>query len=456
MNARHVVCRNLLALIVGWTVCFSTTVGKAEFTPIAGWDSQLFPSFVVATASVRPTGDDNKEGKPADDVEIIGDSHSIFGVELTSDQDANVKVTISCPAFLEPSVQTASLSAGKTVRVMPKMRYRYDRLAKNHQTVPTTFTYKVEVDGEEPEEKIVSITVRSINDCPFSLKEGDQYVDIGFTFAAYVNEQHPFVDKLLREALDGGIVNSFTGYQSDDPQEVLRQVYAVWHALSQRDMRYSSITTTAIGSQTVGSQNVRLIEESINNSQANCVDGAVLFASAIRKIGIETFLVMTPNHCYVGFYPHKQRKGTPLALETTMIGGDPADYAEIKTELDELIDEVWHETSSWRTFAAAVEVGTADYAKYGQKTDIDPNSKDWRQTIFISDCRKAGILPIPFNSTEEYQWTQPATEGDELVTETTEESETVESKTDKDDSDEDDDKEEDGDEDGDDDKKDDK
>ncbi len=430
MNARDV-CRNVSALILGWTVCLSATAGKAEFTPVAGWDSQLFPSFVVATAAIRPTKDD----KPSEGIETIGDPHSIFGVELTSDEDASVTVTISCPAFLEPSVQTATLTAGKTVRVMPKMRYRYDRLAKNHQTVPTNFTYKVEIDGEQPEEKIVAITVRSINDCPYSLKEGDQYVDIGFTFAAYVNEQHPFVDKLLRESLDAGIVTSFTGYQSDDPQEVLRQVYAVWHALSQRDMRYSSITATAVGSKTVGAQNVRLIEESINNSQANCVDGSVLFASAMRKIGIETFLVMTPDHCYVGFYPRKHRKGAPLALETTMIGGDPADYTEIKTELDEFVDESWHETPSWRTFAAAVEVGTADYAKFGQKKDVAPTDKAWRQTIYVSDCRKAGILPIPFNSTEEYQWTQPVITDDEATVETTEEPETVESTKDEDDSD---------------------
>lgn len=31
-------------------------------------------------------------------------------------------------------------------------------------------------------------------------------------FAVYVNEQYPFVDKVLREALDEGIVDSFSGY----------------------------------------------------------------------------------------------------------------------------------------------------------------------------------------------------------------------------------------------------
>ena len=48
--------------------------------------------------------------------------------------------------------------------------------------------------------------MRTINDCPFSLTQDDGVLDVSYTFAAYVNEQHPFVDKLLREALDIGIV----------------------------------------------------------------------------------------------------------------------------------------------------------------------------------------------------------------------------------------------------------
>src|SRR4029077_17901195 len=115
--------------------------------------------------------------------------------------------------------------------------------------------------------------------------------DVSYVFAGYVNEQHPFVDKVLREALDRGIVDSFTGYQSQDSNEVYRQVYALWDALGERDVRYSNITTSAAENQVISSQHVRLIDESINNAQANCVDGSVLFASLLRKIDIEPVLV---------------------------------------------------------------------------------------------------------------------------------------------------------------------
>jgi hypothetical protein len=102
-------------------------------------------------------------------------------------------------------------------------------------------------------------------------------------------------------------------------RSVIAQVYALWKALSRRDVRYSNITATAAVSEKVHSQHVRLIDESINNAQANCVDGSVLFASLLRKVGIEPYLVLIPGHCYVAF--QVDRQGTEIAaLETTLIG----------------------------------------------------------------------------------------------------------------------------------------
>ena len=64
---------------------------------------------------------------------------------------------------------------------------------------------------------------------------------------------------------------------------------------------------------------MRLLDETINNDQANCADGSVLFASLLRKIGIEAYLVMVPRHCYLAFA--LDEKGEKIvALETTLIG----------------------------------------------------------------------------------------------------------------------------------------
>ena len=58
--------------------------------------------------------------------------------------------------------------------------------------------------------------------------------DMTWMFAAYVNENHPLIDPILREALDTGIVNAFDGYQAGDEDDVYAQVFAVWNVIQRR------------------------------------------------------------------------------------------------------------------------------------------------------------------------------------------------------------------------------
>lgn len=94
---------------------------------------------------------------------------------------------------------------------------------------------------------------------------------MAFLFAAYINEDHPIIDQFLGQAKNMGLEKRFIGYQGDK-QTVLRQVYTVWYGLQRKGITYSSIVDTSLESQKVFSQNVRFIEESIYNTQANCVD----------------------------------------------------------------------------------------------------------------------------------------------------------------------------------------
>ena len=219
-------------------------------------------------------------------------------------------------------------------------------------------------------------------------------------FAAYVNEQHPFVDKVLREALDTGLVNAFTGYQSGEASEVYLQTYALWQALSLRDVRYSSITSEVAESEVVGSQHIRLIDESINNAQANCVDGSVLLASLLRKIGIEPLLVHVPGHCLLAFY--LDEKQTQLVgLETTMIGDSLEGDAVEVDGLEDLVDEETAEENSWKTFAAALARGTAILEKH-KKEFQDPKNHKY-MLISVAKARKAGVLAIGFQSNQRFE-----------------------------------------------------
>jgi hypothetical protein len=403
---------------------------------IDGWDRQLFPSYLVATATMRrpeaeeeePAGEATDESVDADSPDadsevteegeaeeateeewseeegsgyVIGNEDSVLGVTITSpEEETYVTVEIEAPGLLETSRWSGTLDEADTdYTIYPPLKFNYRALVANKQAIPVAITYRVTIGEYEPEEETVTMTLRSINDCPFAvIWDEENAMDISYMFAAYVNEQHPFVDKILREALDRGIVDSFSGYQAGDPAAVYKQVYAVWDALSQRDVRYSSITATAADNEIVRSQHVRLIDESINNAQANCVDGSVLLASLLRKIEIQPALVFVPGHCYVAFALDPEGKQW-AGLETTLLGSPLADSPRI-VDLKDVVDKKWVGERSWGTFQSAVDTGGKDLVAK-QEQFANPNDPTHR-VVSIASARRMGILPIAFDSSEKF------------------------------------------------------
>ncbi len=383
--------RILIAILFTW---ITTGHALAEFQIIAGWDRQLFPSYLIGTATVK--------SEPfAADADQLGDPLGLIGVTVKATQvNQQVRVSITCDDFLDPSDFTCKLTeADHDYQIFPKIRYRYGRLSNCRQTTPATLTVRVQRGNSPPEESSLTVVFRSVNDCPLKVIENGEVVDTKYAFAAFVNEQHPFVDKLLREALDLRIVDRFVGYQDKDPASVIRQVYALWDLMVARDVRYSDITASSIGSDQVLSQHVRLIEETTNNSQANCVDGSVLFVSMLRKIGINASLVLEPGHCYVVFSLDPQ--GEQLrGLETTLIDA-VLDWPE---QVDELCQNAVAEDSqdeySWPSFIESLRVASdklaTNQAKYQNRDEVD------YKVINIANARKLGVLPIPFDEREQF------------------------------------------------------
>lgn len=406
----------LFVTLFSWFVCLPSVSCGSDFIAIAGWDQQLFPSYIVGTATMKSNSDSN-------DPHRLGDPNGLIGVELVAPRsDSQVEVTIECEGFMETSRFAGRLpEGGETYSVFPKIKFRYDRLAECHQATPATITYRVKIDNETTQEQNVTVAFRPIHDCPLKIKVGESIVDTSFTFATYVNEQHPYVDKLLREALDIGLVEQFTGYQSNDQAEVMRQVYSIWDLCVARDVRYSSITTTAADSDSILSQHVRLIENTVNNQQANCVDGSVLMVSMLRKIGIDSFLVLVPGHCYLGFYVDEKRDRI-LCLENTLVGATVTLEEGEDDGVAEAIAEDYQYDRSWGSFVRALAVGTSSFID-NQKKFSSEDEPDYR-LIDVASARQRGVLPVPFRGkeefvafdhaySEEWEWTESTDMGEE-------------------------------------------
>jgi hypothetical protein len=392
--------------------CFRVLAGAAEieWTPEANMDHQLFPSLILATASVRPVEPEDKEAEQPDPY-LLGERFGLVGVSIKAPAaNAKIKVTLKENDLMAATSWSGDLAqAGKDYFIAPKVNYKFDRLRQVTQQVPLNVTFEVEVDGESAGEKYETLQVRSINDCPFAVANSEETLDdenfiagnaaLGWMFAAYVNENHPMLDKILQEALETKIVSAFK-VTTHEHEETLRQAFSLWSALQKRGLQYSSATTTPGGSETVQSQFVRFIDQSLVNTQANCVDGSVLFASLLRKISIEPFLVTIPGHMYVGFYLGAG-KSQFIGLETTILGlpdvadeKKPADPAALGALRDKL-DAATKSRRDWKTFAKAVQVGTEDLTRNKEKLDAGDASYQW---IDLAEARTQGIMPIPYSS----------------------------------------------------------
>jgi hypothetical protein len=380
---------------------------EVEWTPEVSMDHQLFPSLIIATATARPIEEDDAEAKTPDPY-LLGERFGLVGVSIKPETaNTKVKVTLKENDLMAASTWSGELAeAGKEYYIAPKVNYKFEKLRKVTQQMPLNISVAVELDGKSAGEKTETLQVRSINDCPFGVSNEEEtlndegYVagsaEIGWMFAAYVNENHPMLDKILQEALATRIANAFLGYQRDET-EVVKQVFAIWSALQKRGIQYSSTTTTPGGSEVVYSQYVRFLDQSITNTQANCVDGSVLFASILRKISIKPFLVTIPGHMYMGFYLSPDKKDF-VGLETTAIGVANATEEEQSSEPKALtalrgkLDEKACGGRDWKTFAKAIQIATDDLEK--NKDNFEGNNAAY-QFIDLDEARSEGIMPIP-------------------------------------------------------------
>jgi hypothetical protein len=380
------------------------SASAVEFEPWSYTEKDLFPSALISTATVdwngeEQTAEDKKsEDDPEvgdDEVPLFGDENGWIGVVLFEvEAGSEVEVEISIDGYLKPSVWHGTIEYDlEEARVFPKAIWDYAALHTVRQQRPVNLVCKVTVDGEQLPEQAETCIMKSINDCPFYVlwdEEGTEFDDFSFLFAAYVNENHPMVDTILKEALQSGLVDSFTGYQSGDPEVVIAQVFALWNALQRRGIKYSDISTTT-PSKFVVSQTVRFLDDSIGATQANCVDGSVLMASLLRKIGIEPYLVMVPGHCFLAFDTGRGEDSELLALETTMLGQDNLQPVTKLASMPAKILKKEFE-ASFTTFSNAIDTGNATLEENGEAIDSgeDPDS----QIISVTEARALGIMPI--------------------------------------------------------------
>ena len=345
-----------------------------------GYDGKsLFASSVLAYAGVDEEFTD--EDLPKDSATFYFEGAPQAAIALSGVKKGDrFQVTISGDRFIKASKFAFTAKKDDAfVEVGPNTLFDFEALSKLRQSVPFNVTYTVQRGDEAPRSESETWIAHQINDCQtrcanlYLNKKGEitaKPYDASFSFAGYVNENHPWIDSLLKDALGTGLCRAFSGYQEGE-EGVLRQVNAIWTALQRRGISYSSIATSTVSGGN-SHQHVRFIDESITSSQANCIDGSVVLASVLRKIGLNVSIILVPEHAYVAVLKDDGSEYL-FAIETTMIGSRTLENA----------------------IEYATESGPQAIDKIHEKLNDEKHPE--YQELNIREARKYGINPIPYS-----------------------------------------------------------
>jgi hypothetical protein len=149
----------------------------------------------------------------------------------------------------------------------------------------------------------------------------------------------------------------------------MAEIKSIFNAV--RNAKVSYVNSTLSFGKVGFAQRVRLPRESISKKSANCIDGAVLFASLFENIGLEPVIVLIPGHAFVEVRLASNSDQT-LFIETTFVGRN-------------IINSIVSLTS---TFDAATKKGNEEYNQAIQKNSSEVHIVD------IKKARDLGIYPL--------------------------------------------------------------
>ena len=311
-----------------------------------GLDGEVYPAFANYASLQRP--DDRNWGT----VDIT--------IANSTSAPLENRIAVTILGWSDEEIQTVDVDAG-AVRTFLFAPTFYPRLYTNREITAATALVTVrDAKGKLLFTRTVPVRLRSADDIYW----GPKFEYAPF-IASWVTPHDPLVEKVLSRAKEFAPGRRLPGYQQGRnmaQQELATyvQARAIYRALQLTGVSYVKSSMT-FGRNTDISERVRMPRESLRQISANCIDGAVMYASLFENLGMEPEIVLVPHHAYIG---------VRLAPEADK-------YLFIETSL-----------TGRASFDAAVQAAKAGMRRY-------PASKLVR--IPIAEAREVGIYPMPLS-----------------------------------------------------------
>jgi len=373
-------------LLSGLLAVCNARAGQPDWSVRVTPFDQVFPALELSQA--RRDG-----AAPAGRREFaFGDGSGLVAVRVRSRHAGErVSLTVEAPGLDAPArVEGVMRHAGRDYELRPPLAWNPAQLRGTEEPSRVQLRFTLRRDDAAADTRTLTVSLRPLSEALYFVRDGADAVDLSWIFAAYVDEHDAVVDEVLDSARKSGIVDKFDGYAVASADGVYRQVWAVWQALAGRGIRYSAAAPGVARGPRVFSQRVRLLEQTWSDRSATCIDGTVLLASVLQRIGLRPFLVLVPGHAFVGF--RLDADGNRAAyLETTVLGAALAPLAALPAFASDFTPDAAARLDVAR-FSAALTLGRRRFNQAAAR--FDARHRPDYALIDIGAARAFGIVPI--------------------------------------------------------------
>lgn len=300
-----------------------------------------------------------------------------FNVEnLTDETIKDIKIDLSS----DPEFVTTSTILIEKINARDKIRIEAQKLNFS-STYLTQLTERISGD--------ISLTISSNdellfkNKYPIEVLAYDQWSGIAVLpsmLSAFITPNHPAIVPIIKRAAN--ILEKWTGnpsldeYQSRNPDRVQKQIAAIYTAISEQEITYSSVPASF---EDYG-QRIRLVDVVLTQKLGNCLDMSLLFASCLEAIGIHPLIIIVNGHAFAGGW---------LVTETF-----PDSIIEDSSLISKRIANGINEITLVETTCMNVgqQIDFDEAVKIANRRISEP---DFILAIDIKRTRFAGIKPIP-------------------------------------------------------------
>jgi hypothetical protein len=292
--------------------------------------------------------------------------------------DHQLRVDASVEGATSTSTQTVSVLKGavETLHLSPPLKADYN-VAALRADAPAQLVLKVtRTDG--PKETVVyeqshEVTLMPRDTLPLARFYDRDHALMRWTpefLGAWMTPNAKAIEEFLTAAkkrLPKG--QSFSGAQS----ATLPQVKALYDELHERGMSYVMDPRVLAHDSLIA--RTRLPSEVLASTNAQCLEGTILYATLLEAIGLRPIVVLVPGHAFIAWYAESHDPHT-------------APYHFLETTLTHAAD-----------FDQAVAYGAKEYEQHHTRHEFERPSGGEPQArlIDVAKLRAAGVTPQPWD-----------------------------------------------------------